>query len=198
MLDGLDGVGVFRRFLLGIVPFAQLLADDPQLFPEEVVPLIFVHGLLDLAVNILLQPQDVYLLGQQLNEHFQPLDQVPFLQHGLFVLHLEVEVLDNFVKKPGKALLGVNAADNFPGHFGDQIAVFLEPAQNGPEQGLAFLVGNGGKALFSHGFHFADHKRAVQVHLDHGRPVKALHHNPNGIFICVQHLDDFGHDPHTV
>ena len=55
MLNGLDGVGVFRRFLLGVVPFAQLLADDPQLFPEEVVPLVFVHGFLDLAVNILLQ-----------------------------------------------------------------------------------------------------------------------------------------------
>ena len=141
-----DAAAVFVCFGVGIVAFAQLIADDVQLLVEIVVPLVFVHGLVDFFRDLLFQLHHLTLTAQHFDELFQPSVQGAFVHHGLLVLVAEQQVGRHVLAEELRVVAGDDGKHHILAQTRVHAEVLVKAGLEGAQQsfGLHGVIGLGG------------------------------------------------------
>src|SRR5439155_3926710 len=127
--------------------FAELLLDRLHLLAEDVLALRLVEGLLDLALDLRLELEDLVLLGEEDRDELEPLDHRGHFEELLTLLEREVRARRDEVREM-RGILGVLRGHRELGK--DRAAVvdvLLEQAAHAakkrlPLDGVPDLVGN--------------------------------------------------------
>ena len=86
---------LIRRLFL-----AKLLVDLLELLMQDKLPVVLVHPALDLAGNILLNPQNLVLQLQRFQQNGQPLRIIPVIQQSGLLLGLDQKRVGNKIAQP--------------------------------------------------------------------------------------------------
>ncbi len=87
-----DAAAVLLGLDPGVLALVQLGGDGAHLLAQVVIPLVFVHLVVDLFVDLPLEAEHLVLPAQQLQQLFQAADEGVLLENGLPVLIFEQDV----------------------------------------------------------------------------------------------------------
>src|SRR5882672_8008278 len=106
--SGIPAASIFSQLaqLGALVVVAELLLDGLHLLAQDVFALRLVEGLLDLALDLLLQLEDLVLLREEDTEEAQPLDDRLLLEELLALLEGQVRAGRDEVREVGR-IVGV-------------------------------------------------------------------------------------------
>ena len=184
----LVGLGV------GIVPLAQLIADDVQLLVQVVVALVLVHGLVDLVRDLLLDLHHLALAAQHLHKTLQTAREGVLVHHSLLVLVAEQQVCGHVLAEELRIGAGHDGKHHILGQTRVHAQILVKAALQSAQQGFG-LHGVLGLADTHRGrAHGSQQEIAGGVQIGELGAVLALHQNLDQIIRDAQHLLDLGHD----
>ena len=160
---------------------------------EIVVPLVFVHGLVDLVGDLLLDPHHLALPVEHLQKPVQTADEGILVHHRLFVLVAEQEVCGDVLTQKRGVAGGHDGKDHVLGQPRIHGEILVEPGFQAAEQGvhLQGLFPLGG--LDRRGADGGKIKLAAGVQPGEFGAVFALHQDLHQLVGHPQHLFDLGH-----
>ena len=170
------------------VALAQLALDGPHLLPQVILPLALVHLILHLGVDLVLQLQQVQLLGQEDAQLLQPGRRVEGLQDLLALGYVQLHDGRDQVRQPARIVHVHGRHVGILGQRGAQFHTLFEEGQGGPSQRLQC------HGLFSHledGRHpgvevglrlrvFEDLDPPLALGQDAGGAIRHAQHSPDG------------------
>ena len=184
----LVGLGV------GIVPLAQLIADDVQLLVQVVVALVLVHGLVDLVRDLLLDLHHLALAAQHLHKTLQTAREGVLVHHSLLVLVAEQQVCGHVLAEELRVGAGHDGKHHILGQTRVHAQILVKAALQSAQQGFG-LHGVLGLADTHRGrAHGSQQEIAGGVQIGELGAVLALHQHLDQIIRDAQHLLDLGHD----
>ena len=188
-----DAAAVVLRLGVGVVPLPQLAADDVQLLVEVIVPLVFVHGLVDLVADLLFDLHHLAFPAQQLDQLFQPAGEGVLVHHRLFVLVAEQEVGRDVLAQKDGVVAGHDGEHHVLGQALVQGQVIVKDALEAADhrvglEGVLFL-----RAADRRGLDGCQQELAAVVQVGHAGAVLALHQHPDQLVRDPQHLLDLSH-----
>ena len=182
---------------LGVLILPQLLLEQSDLLPDDVVPLDLPHFPADLALQLVLAGEDLRLPGQQLVDLPQTGHGPELLQHRLLVLVPEHDVLSDEVRQMARLPVIHDRGHDLPAQPGGQRGISGEIGVGLAQQSLQLGVGQAGLPL-RHGLHVA-----LEVGLRLPQPAQlcpapALHHHPHGGIADAEDLTNHRNGAHAV
>ena len=188
-----DAAAVVLRLGVGVVPLPQLAADDVQLLVEVIVPLVFVHGLVDLVADLFFDLHHLAFPAQQLDQLFQPAGEGVLVHHRLFVLVAEQEVGRDVLAQKDGVVAGHDGKHHVLGQALVQGQVIVKDALEAADhcvglEGVLFL-----RAADRRGLDGCQQELAAVVQVGHAGAVLALHQHPDQLVRDPQHLLDLSH-----
>ena len=111
---------VFLCLAQGVLPFPQLFVDGLDLLPQVIIPLALVHLDLDLVLDVLLQLEDVGLLGKHPQQKLHPPPGILGLQQELLFVKAHLGVLGDVVRKLAQVAPGHDLHHHVAGHLGQE------------------------------------------------------------------------------
>ena len=182
--------------LVFVLALAQLILNHLNLLAQIVIPLIFVHDLLGLLLNLRFQIQHLHLPVKKPQSHFQSADWVQLAQELSLVRELNAGILGNAVGDIAAAVachhVQIHCLGRMLGHLQIQpIQVIGLPAQCLGAHGVPFL-------RLRHSLNGTSQVRLGLGHLGNSAPAQAGDQNPQILPLGPQHLLDLGHGTHGV
>ena len=162
---------------LDIVVLAQLGLDDFHFFPEVIIPLIAVHGLLRLLGQLLLNIEDAQLPRQHAVDESKAAGGIPLLQQHLAILNAQPYVLRQIVGDVSRIGIGQQIDDLLADHVAVEMDVLIKLGQTAPQQRLR-PFGAHTLGLVLPGFDIGIIRFGVAVHALRLCAVEPLHHHP--------------------
>ena len=195
-LEGQDllTVGV-DLILIALVSLPQLVLEDPDLGPENLVPLVADQLVPDLALHLVLKAQHVVLPGQEGVQLPQPGEGGELLQNLLLVGVPQGDVLGDVVRQEAGVPAVHNGGHHLLRHAAGLLGVLSEQGVGLPQQCLrpgALPHGLGG-GLLRHRLHVGLEEGLRLPQPPQMGPLAALHHDPDGGLAQPQDLGDVGH-----
>ena len=122
-----DLPAVVVEFLVSsLLVLTQLLLDDLELLPQDVVTLVAGQLIPHLVLHLLLHLQDLYLPAEALAQLLQAAHRPQLLQDHLLVPGPHGQILGNVVGDISRILAGEHREQNIRRHFGRQFNVILK------------------------------------------------------------------------
>ena len=179
---------------MGVVPLAQLIADDVQLLVQIVVALVLVHGLVDLVRDLLLDLHHLAFPAQHLHKTLQTAREGVLVHHSLLVLVAEQQVCGHVLAEELRVGAGHDGKHHVLGQTRVHAQILVKAALQSAQQGFG-LHGVLGLADTHRGrAHGSQQEIAGGVQIGELGAVLALHQNLDQIIRDAQHLLDLGHD----
>ena len=137
-------MAVFIR-LAGWAVLSQLLADDPHLFPENIIPLVFINACFHLTLKFPFYPSYFDLIDQMVHQNFIALAGIKSLQHLLAFMILPRKLDHDLVHQLIQIFDQQHRRNHFFGQLGKICAILLQFFLQNPAHGFS---GNRIKILF--------------------------------------------------
>ncbi len=196
-VQGQNPLPVKVQLLVGAFRLPQLLGDYLHLLPQIILPLVLIHLLPDLLLDVLLQAENLVFLLQQADDSLHPLHDAGFFQNLLLFLIVQLDVAGDIFRKIKGILRIHHVQDQLPRHFGNQVAVLTEEVLGRPHQrpavGTAGDAQPGGVILHNagkEGLGLGDGEEAG--------PVLSFHQHPEGLRLDADDLTGLRHHPHLI
>ena len=121
---------------MGVGGDAQLLLDGLQLLPQEVFPLLGFDAVVDLRLDLLLNPQQLLLLLDEHQHLLHSLPHVEGLQHLLLLVAVNVQDGGDEVGDFSRVVNVHHVQPHFLGEQGIVVGNLLHLADEGTGEGL--------------------------------------------------------------
>ena len=117
---------VFLSLLAGVVEIVQLVGNRPHLLTQVIIPLVFVHLLVDLALDVLFNVQYLRLPAQDLQQLFQAAGHSALIEQRLFVGIFQQQVCRDIITQQCCILIGDDGIHHVFGKARVQRKIFLK------------------------------------------------------------------------
>ena len=135
-VEALDFGHVLVKVLV-LLPFSQLIPDDPHLFPEIVVPLILVDGGAGLILNLGLQLEHFNFSGQVSNGQFQPSGGIELQQELGLLFKIQAGILGNGICHKAVLVAGQHPKLHHLGRMLTELHISIIKRTGLPTQGFS-------------------------------------------------------------
>ena len=180
-----------------VVIVAQLAADDLHLLAQIVIALPLVQGVLHLLVEVVLDAQDLQLVGEKSVGDLQTAHRMQGLQDTHFLGIAEGGVLADEIRQRAWSAVGEQRDHVLLGRLLGDADEFIVELEALAAQGLDAIV-HAGDLRLGDGLHPAIQAGARGIQADKLRAGHALHQHTHAVAGDLQDLPDPGNGPHLI